>query len=204
MSDRILTSIGRFSWAYMASEGDPKESGPNKFKCTLMLPKTLDAVASLGLNPEQSKALLAEAKKCKAEIEAAAKAMAEAKFEDLDNVRWNPVLDGDKKAKKQPANKGFWLVRSKTQYQPAITNPEGDGKIDPEDTDIQTGFYNGCWGRVFVQPYTYSVNGNDGVALGLGSVQKAYNDERFQAVEEDAFGGVTPIAAVSEDFAGIE
>ena len=205
MGDRILTAIGRTSWVFLGDEGDPKETGPNKFKLTHMLPKNVEAVKSLGLNSAQQKSIVADAKKCKESIEAQCMAMAKAKFKDSwESSRWNPIIDGDTKAAKQPINKNFWLIRAKTQYQPKIRNADDTEFVDPNDSDVQSGFYTGCWARCFIEPYAYSVSGNEGVAVGLGGVQKAYNDEKFQMVEEESFGGIVDKQPEAVDFGDVE
>ena len=192
----ITTPVSRTSWVFIHKE-DPKhrEGDPAKHKMTVMIPKNKKAYESLGLNPAQVKKHLAEVKTFKSEFEAEAQRVAEAKFKSKWNsTRWNPMLDGDiDKFGNEGAlsgwegNKNFYIIRCKTQFMPNVI----DKNKEPIETDeCPEGIYSGCWVRAKLSLYPFDVDGNKGVAAGLGfAIKKLANDEQFKSggSAEDAF-----------------
>jgi len=189
--DKITSPIGRLSWVFIHKE-DPKQK-PNdaaKYKLTIMLPKNEAALASLGLNPKQNKAILAEVEQFKKEFEKEAMTVATAKFKaKAKATRWNPMLDGDdeKLSATWEGNKGFYIIRCKSKFQPTVIDRH---KKPIECDDNPEGLYSGCWARIHLSLYPYDVDGNKGVAAGLGFfIKKIANDEAFGkgANADDAF-----------------
>ena len=188
--DKITSPIGRLSWVFVHKE-DPKQK-PNdqsKYKLTIMLPKNAEALKSLGLNPKQNKAILAEVEQFKKEYEAEAMNVAEAKFKKKAKAtRWNPMLDGDDMTDTWEGNANFYIIRTKSKFQPTVIDKN---KKPIETDDDPEGLYSGCWARIHLSLYPYDVDGNRGVAAGLGGfIKKIANDEAFGkggANADDAF-----------------
>lgn len=180
--DKILTPIGRTSWVSVFGDGDEEEKGEAKYKMTLMLPQNKAALESLGLNPAQEKKILKEVEAFIETIQKECKDLAKSRFQKKwENSRWDPVLDGDEKKSSFEANENFWLLRAKTKFKPKIAKPRAtDGFITDGDDDDKDGFYPGCWARCFMSLYSYDFQGKKGIGFGLGGIQKAYNDERFE------------------------
>lgn len=186
--DNISTPIGRLSWCYIFSE-DPRQkpNDDNKFKVTLMLPKNKKALETLGLNPKQEKAILADVETFIKESREFSAEKTRAKFgSKWKGKRWDPILDGDseKNIAASENNANFWLVRVKTKYKPTV--------VDKDLNDILTddspeGLYSGCWARLKLGWYTYDGE-NSGFSYGLGyHIKKVANDEEFkggQSAEE--------------------
>lgn len=84
---------------------------------------------------------------------------------------------------------GLWLTAS-TQFN--NFGPFGvggkDDRIDPKD------IYPGCWVKVKLFPYSYSLKGNEGVKFGLRGIQKVADDERLKTGGSDPGDGFEPIA----------
>ena len=177
--DKITSPIGRLSWVYIHTE-DPKQKEGDlaKYKLTIMLPKNAEALKSLGLNPKQNKAILAEVAAFKIEFDAEAMVVAEAKFKKKAKAsRWNPMLDGDEMTETWDGNANFYIIRTKSKFQPTVIDKH---KKPIETDDDPDGLYSGCWARIHLSLYPYDVDGNKGVAAGLGSfVKKIANDEAF-------------------------
>lgn len=182
MSDAIASPIGRVSWPFVFGDGDPKAQGPSKYGLTLMLPKNVKAFKTLGINPAKAKQIVASVEEFVEQVREQAEALAKAKFKNKwQNTRYDPVLDGDEKVESWDGNANFWLIRCKTKFKPKVRQPKAeDGFITDGDDDPQKGFYPGCWARVAINLFTYNVGGNQGVGIGLASVQKAWNDDPFQ------------------------
>jgi hypothetical protein len=203
MGTKILTPIGRVSWSYVFGEGDPEKAakrGKPVWSMTLMLPKNADAVKSLGLAPAKVKVLLKEVEDFRNQVMAEGKELCTAQFKKLAGVRWNPILDGDEKAGDEDesggweGNKNFWLIRLNSTFKVQVRAARAsDGLIEDGNTDPTSGFYSGCWARCYVSfSKPYNVDGNKGISLYLGTIQKAYNDspfgqdaDNFDDLEED-------------------
>jgi len=181
MTTKIMTPYARCSWVFVHGEGNPNAEGESKYGMTLMLPKNKEALASLGLNPAQRDTILANVRKFVKDFTASCAEIAKAKFGgSYTSSRWNPIIDGDEKTETFDGNKNFWLLRTKTKFQPKVARPKSsDGYIADGDEDTKDGFYSGAWARAYITPFAYQVSGNKGVALGLGGIQKVYNDEPF-------------------------
>jgi hypothetical protein len=201
-AETFSSSIGRTSWAYVFGDGDPRETKAAKFKLTLMLPKNVDALESLGLNPAQKAAMLQATEDFMTLLREEAKELAKSKFRsNWEGVRWDPFINGDDKAEKFEGNKNFWLLRMKSKFKVKVGCPKkSEGYIVDGNTDIHDGFYSGCWARVVTSLYTYDVDGNKGVAVGLGFVQKAYNDDAFSTGGKEFSDDIVDLDVDESDF----
>lgn len=99
-----------------------------------------------------------------------------------------PLRDGDVE-KDDPAYKNSWFINANSKIKPQIV----DKNVDPifDETEIYAGMYV----RASLTFYAFSVNGNKGVAVGLGNIQKIKDgpmlggrkkaEEEFDAFETD-------------------
>lgn len=175
----ISTPVGRLSWTFIFSE-DPRQkpNDANKYKTTIMLPKNEKALESLGLNSNQVAKVLRSVEEFVEEFKAHCSKVAEARFQSKwKKTRWLPMLDGDDLTDTWEGNANFWVIRTKSKFKPTVIDKGGD-KIE---TDANPeGLYSGCWARIKLSTYAYDVDGNRGVAAGLGFfIQKQANDDEF-------------------------
>ena len=100
----------------------------------------------------------------------------------------SPLRDGD--AEREGAEyKGHWFINANSKQKPGVVDQAVNPIMDQSES------YSGCYGRVSLNFYAYSMNGNKGVGAGLQNVQKVAEGEPlsgrsraeddFTAVEED-------------------
>lgn len=81
---------------------------------------------------------------------------------------------------------GAVYMNLKSSQRPGVVNQKVEDIIEESE------FYAGCWARATINAYAYDQAGNQGVAFGLGNIQKVK--------EGDPFGGRTK---ATDDFAPI-
>lgn len=202
---KFLSPVCRASWVFLFGDGDLMEESVSKYKLTLMIPKNAKACASLRVDPARVKTMVEAGAKFKAEIEAHCTALAQDNFEDgWKKVRWNPLIDGDEESHKFEGNANFWLLRAKSKFKPEVSKARAaDGNIVEGDAS-DTGIYSGAWCRAFITPFPYDIKGKKGVSLGLGGVQKAYNDERFGGSKDKFADDIEELPPEDGEFENLE
>ena len=95
-----------------------------------------------------------------------------------------PLRDGDVDREGDEAFAGCWFINANANRQPGIVDLALNPIIDREEV------YSGCYCRFSVNLYPFSTNGNNGVAVGLNTVQKVADGERLAGGSraEDDFG----------------
>ena len=169
-STKVVTGLVRFSYVNIASPRSFNDGQDPKYSMCVMVPK--------------------KDKKTLAKIKSAVKAASE---EGVSKC-WNgkhpsnlhmPLRDGDEeRADESPEFKGMWFFNCSTKRKPGVVDREKNEILDLDEV------YSGCWGRVSVNFYPYSVSGNKGVAAGLNNVLKWKDGERLggsAASAEDDF-----------------
>lgn len=179
----VVTGKVRFSYEhimkpYANTTNDP--SAEPKYSVTVLVPKTDTAT--------------------KARLDAAIKAakergVKERRFKDgtpVDRLP-SPIYDGDGYradgyTEFGPEAKGMWVFTAscRQEKKPQVVDAAGNPIIDP------TEIYSGCWGRVSVDFFPYSVPQRSGIGCGLCNVQKLTDGEPLGAARpsaEDDFGG---------------
>lgn len=83
-----------------------------------------------------------------------------------------PLRDGDVE-KDDEAYKDSYFINANSKTAPQIV----DGNVEPilERSEV----YSGVYARVSINFYAFNVNGNKGVAVGLGNIQKVKDGEPF-------------------------
>ena len=84
-----------------------------------------------------------------------------------------PLRDGDtdRDVEKNPEYKGHHFINCNSNQRPGVIDIDKVEIMDAEEV------YSGCYGRVSVNFYAYSVDGNKGIACGLNNVQKLADGE---------------------------
>lgn len=157
----------RFSYASVFQPKAAMDGGEPKYSVVLLIPKT-------------DVKLVEEIKK---EIEAAKQAGKDKWQGKVPSNIKTPLRDGDEERSDKEEFKGMYFISATSKMKPQIVDRSLQPIVDP------TEFYSGCYGRASVNFYAYSVNGNRGVACGLGNLQKLEDGSSFSGRKraEDEF-----------------
>lgn len=189
MSIKLVTPDEvRFSyvnvWEPRAINGSEKE----KYSCSILIPKT--ATRTLALIEQKIKEALEEGK-----------AKFNGKIPPLGALKL-PLRDGDLERDDETyAGHYFINANANADYRPQILGSDGTPIIDRDQ------FYSGCYGRVSLQFYAFNVNGNRGVAAGLGNIMKTRDGENLGGGgvrAEDEFAEYIQASAASTAGAGTD
>lgn len=82
-----------------------------------------------------------------------------------------PLRDGDIDREDDEAYENAYFLNANTKRKPQVLDMDGQRTDDPDDV------YSGCYIHVTVNFYPFAVNGNKGVACGLGNIMKAADGE---------------------------
>ena len=175
---RVITGKIRLSYANLFKAVAISEGQEPKFSTCILIPKS-------------DKDTLMNIKKA---VEAA---------KELGMARWGgkipaglktPLRDGDTE-KDSEEYKGMYFLNATSKQQPGIV----DSRLQPilDSTEV----YSGCFAKVSINFYPFSVSGNKGVACGLNNVQKIADGDYLggRSRAEDDFSAVDEI---EDDFLG--
>lgn len=167
---KVVTGLVRLSYVQIFKKKSFTEGTDAKYSLCVLVPK------------KDTKTL----KKIQAAVKAAAEEGISTKFNGKKPSNMHlPLRDGDEeRAAEAPEYKDMYFFNCKSDRKPGIVDKDRNEILDPDEV------YSGCWGRVSVNFYPYSVNGNKGVAVGLNNVQKLKDDQRLggaAASAEDDF-----------------
>ena len=98
-----------------------------------------------------------------------------------------PLRDGDTDRPDDEAYTDSYFFNANSKQKPQVVDKLVQPILD------QSEVYSGCYGNISVNFYAYSINGNKGIAAGLGNIQKLSDGE--------SLGGRTSAA---EDFETVE
>ena len=84
-----------------------------------------------------------------------------------------PLRDGDEERPDDEAFRGCWFLNANSDKQPGVVDLARNEIMDRDEV------YSGCFCRFSLMFYPFSVNGNNGVAVGLNHVQKVCDGERL-------------------------
>lgn len=103
------------------------------------------------------------------------------KIPDRENLKL-PLRDGDIERADDDAYKGHYFLSANSRTAPQIV----DRAIKPITDHDEV--YSGCYARVSLNFYAFNVDGNKGVAVGLGNIQKIKDGaslDRRSSAEDD-------------------
>lgn len=174
-STKVITGKVRLSYCSIF-EATSVDGGDAKFNTAILIPKT-------------DKETL---RKIKAAVEAA---------KEQGKSKWNgkipanlktPLRDGDEERPDDENYAGHFFLNASSKNKPGIAKPVGknaDGTTKFQEITDTTEVYSGCYAKVSLNFYPFSVK-NNGVAAGLNNVVKIQDG--------DALAGR---ASVNDDFA---
>lgn len=82
-----------------------------------------------------------------------------------------PLRDGDIDRPYEEAYKNAYFLNATSKEKPEVVNRYVFPILERSE------FYSGCYGRATMNFYAYNVNGNAGIACGLGNLQKLSDGE---------------------------
>lgn len=82
-----------------------------------------------------------------------------------------PLRDGDIDRPDDPNYKDSYFINANSKDAPQIVDAKVQPIIDRSEV------YSGCYGKVSVNFYAFNINGNRGIAAGLGNIQKLKDGE---------------------------
>ncbi len=130
-----------------------------------------------GSEPKYSISLIIP-KSDKKTVAAITKAIEEAKQEGIAKFNGKiptnlktPLRDGDIDRPDDPNYEGCYFINANSATQPQIVDARIQQILDRNEV------YSGCYGKVSINMYAFNVNGNRGIAAGLGNVQKLKDGE---------------------------
>lgn len=94
------------------------------------------------------------------------------------NLR-TPVRDGDIDRPDDDVYSGAYFINANSKHAPAVVGKEKDRATGKAITLGEEDVYAGCYINVTINFYGYSQAGNNGIAAGLGNVQKEGDGERL-------------------------
>lgn len=168
---KVITDEVRLSYLHAFAPASVGDSDQKKYSACALIPKT--------------------AKKTLKLIE---EAIAEA-TEEGKTKKWggkipkklhNPLRDGDEEEDKGEEYKGMYFINASSTKKPTLLNVDRSEIFDEEELK------SGDWGKLSINFFPYSAQGNNGVGVGLNHIMKTRTG--------DALGGVR--ASAEEDFDG--
>lgn len=150
---KVVTGEVRLSYAHLFEPFSNNEDQPPKYSTVILIPKS---------DKKTIKAL-------KAAQQAALEKGKDGVFKGKIPKAWtNTLRDGDEEAdlEQNPEYAGHMFMSVSSKTKPGIV----DRNVQPilDSTEI----YSGCYARVSINAFPYSVQGNKGVSFGLNHVQK--------------------------------
>lgn len=160
----------RLSYAHVLKPYAAAKDQEAKYSVQLMIPKTDKAT---------KQALMDAARECFENNPAIFKGY---DFEDLFSLQ-----DGDGKSPKGKKYgsemAGFWLRAASNKRKPKVIDKQRNEIMDEDEV------YSGCWAKVGLTMYPYSVSGNVGIGCSLDLVMKTKDDEPFGfSADPDSYG----------------
>jgi hypothetical protein len=150
---KVITGEVRLSYAHLFKPFSNNPDQEAQYSCVLLIPK--------------------KDKKTLAAIRAAQQAALEqgksSKFGGTIPKNWqNTLKDGDEDAdlERNPEYENHWYMSVKSKTAPGVVDRRLQEIID------STEVYSGCYAKVSINAFPYSVSGNKGVSFGLNHVQK--------------------------------
>lgn len=84
-----------------------------------------------------------------------------------------PLRDGDEERPDDDVYSNAYFINANSKSKPELVDLKGNKGLGPDE------IYSGCYARVSINFYGYSVSGSKGVACGLGNVQKLDDGEKL-------------------------
>lgn len=161
---KVITGVARLSYVHVFEPKSINGSEP-KYSVAVLIPKTDKATIE----------------KLKLAMNAALEHGKTSKFGGKvpPNLKM-PLRDGDVDRPDDDVYKGHYFINCNSDKRPGIAKPVGkhpDGRTKFQEITDTTELYSGCYGRVSINFYAFNINGNRGIAAGLGNIVKVQDGE---------------------------
>lgn len=140
-----------------------------------------------GQEPKYSASLVIP-KDDKESLKVIKQAIENAKAKSLEEGKWKgklpsnlktPVRDGDTEREDDDVYANSYFINANSKYAPAVVGKEKDRATGKAIALGEDDVYAGCYVNVTINFYGYSAAGNNGIAAGLGNVQKEADGEHL-------------------------
>lgn len=153
---KLTTGVVRLSYAHVWEPSAIQEGQEKKYSCSIIISK-------------DDKATLA---KIEAATTAATQLGISGKFGGKKPAKLKlPLRDGDEERPEDEAYANCFFLNASSKTKPGIVDKNVNPILDQEEV------YSGCYARVSLNFYPFDTNGNKGVAVGLGNIQKVKDGE---------------------------
>lgn len=161
---KMTTGLVRFSYAHVWEPQAAQDGKDPRYSVCLIIPKSDKVMVE----------------KVKAKIQEALKEGI-AKFGGkLPASYKNPLRDGDLERPDDEAYADSYFINANSPDKPEIVDVNIDPILDKND------FYSGCFGRASINFFAFNTQGNKGVGVGLGNLQKLKDGDRMSAGRSSA------------------
>ncbi len=157
MSIKVVTGKVRLSYANVWEPKAQTEGAKPKYSVSIIIPK--DDTATL---EKINKAIMDAAEQGTAKFGG--------KKPNLKAIK-TPLRDGDIEREDDEAYENAYFLNANSYQQPQIVDKNVEPILDKSEV------YSGCYARVSFTFYAYNSNGNKGIAVGLGNIQKLADGE---------------------------
>lgn len=157
MSIKVVTGKVRLSYANVWEPKAQTEGAKPKYSVSIIIPK--DDTATL---EKINKAIMDAAEQGTAKFGG--------KKPNLKAIK-TPLRDGDIEREDDEAYENAYFLNANSYQQPQIVDKNVEPILDKSEV------YSGCYARVSLTFYAYNSNGNKGIAVGLGNIQKLADGE---------------------------
>ena len=153
----VVTGKCRLSYAHIWEPSRMSEDDPLKYSACIIIPKTDKTTLD----------------KIKAAVEAATKDGIASKWKGKKPANLKlPLRDGDDERPDDPAFAGCYFFNANSRNRPKVVDMARNEILDQDE------IYSGCYCRFSINFYPFNGRQN-GVAAGLGNVQKVCDGERL-------------------------
>jgi len=155
---KVVTGKVRLSYAHIWEAYSSEQGKEPKFSTAILIPKTdgitlkkiADAVEAAKINDKSKLA---------------------ASTGQLPFNLKLPLRDGDAERPDDEAYRGMFFLNASSKQRPQVVDINLNDIITPAEV------YSGCYCRVSLNFYGFSMNGNKGIAVGLNNIQKLQDGE---------------------------
>ena len=164
---RVVTGECRFSFVHLWEPFTSIPKADPKYSVMLLIPKSDKATMKRLRDAEEKAKEIGKSTKWGGKLP-----------RNLESIIHDGDEEGDVEAYPEQAGHYYMTVSSNAQYKPGIIDRSKQEILDPTEV------YSGCYGRVSLTAFPYSVPGKNGVSFGLNNVQKMRDGESLVGVRK--------------------